>query len=207
MGNSRRYSGDQIHIDFRSVWCLSQRPLFHLPKPRNATVRRFHETSRSWSDEQSLSKIVFVVVIVTVAFYWLLVTTCTKADNYTSNILNTNATLPTYNVQLNDTKRSIKMNIVFKKLPRHESNYIIKVRRSKHWSEHTNNRFSFPSVACFLRFLYSAIFSSYLESSAVYSLLLWASTVYKHTARRFPFLLREFNDEVININIFVFMYM
>ena len=47
MGNSRRHPGDQIHIDFRSVWCLSQCPLFHLSKPRNVTVRRFHETSRS----------------------------------------------------------------------------------------------------------------------------------------------------------------
>lgn len=63
----------------------------------------------------------------------------------------------------------------------------------------------FLALPAFLRFVYSAIFSSYLESSAVYSLFLWASTVYKHTARRLPFLLRELSDEVININIFVFM--
>lgn len=77
--------------------------------------------------------------------------------------------------------------LYLKNCRRHESNYIVEVRRSKHWPEHTNNRFSFPSVARFLRFLFSAIFSSYLESSAVYSLLLWASTVYKHTTRRLPF--------------------
>ena len=100
-----------------------------------------------------------------------------------------------------------KWKLYLKHCRRHQSNYIIEVRRSKHWPEHTNNSFSFPSVARFLRFLFSAIFSSYLESSAVYSLLLWASTVNKHTTRRLPFLLQEFNDEAININIFVFMYM